>query len=239
MKDLIINDTGNSRFLRSNFSGDFAAMLAALQAGTFPVDFAGFNAAGLSQQGTSLSKNNIMPDALAAEIGLTGEDPTVADALSKMNTICVNARSGKVLLDWMDLSGVSAAVVDLADDPSNYDQLRIFGRLLAGSPIDTSQPTIYIYTGNDATGVQVSQVYASYSVHTSESQSGASLAFREVNGISHFQNYKRRISGNVSVDYYVDFTAKTAPVASCSQFYITAGGYTVGQGYLQIVGVNY
>lgn len=71
MQDAIINETGNSRYLRS-IAGflqayptyeDFAA---ALIAGTLPIDLAGINVDGFAQLGTDLNKANLLTDATAA-----------------------------------------------------------------------------------------------------------------------------------------------------------------------------
>ena len=45
--------------------------VAALVAGTLPIDLNGVNAAGWTQQGTALNKANLLTDATAAKFGLT------------------------------------------------------------------------------------------------------------------------------------------------------------------------
>jgi len=85
MKDLVPKGTGNSRFLRSvsNFLSlypDYEAFVAALVDGTLPIDLAGINANGVTQVGTPLTKANLLTDATATALGLSG-DPTVNDAL--------------------------------------------------------------------------------------------------------------------------------------------------------------
>ena len=82
MQDFVPNGTGNSRYLKS--ISDFLAqyptyedMVAALVAGTLPVDFNGVNSAGYTQLGTALSKANLLTDATAADIAaLEGTTPT-------------------------------------------------------------------------------------------------------------------------------------------------------------------
>ena len=71
MQDGIIAETGNSRYLRS-IAGflqaypTYEAFAAALIAGTLPIDWNGkFPAVG-AQQGTELSKANLLTDASAA-----------------------------------------------------------------------------------------------------------------------------------------------------------------------------
>lgn len=85
MKDLVPKGTGNSRFLRSvsNFLSlypDYEAFVAALVDGTLPIDLAGINTNGVTQVGTPLTKSNLLTDATATALGLSG-DPTVNDAL--------------------------------------------------------------------------------------------------------------------------------------------------------------
>lgn len=85
MKDLVPKGTGNSRFLRSvsNFLSlypDYEAFVTALVDGTLPIDLAGINTEGVTQVGTPLTKANLLTDATATALGLSG-DPTVNDAL--------------------------------------------------------------------------------------------------------------------------------------------------------------
>lgn len=71
MQDGIIAETGNSRYLRS-IAGflqaypTYEAFAAALIAGTLPIDWNGKNPGGWAQQGTELSKANLLTDATAA-----------------------------------------------------------------------------------------------------------------------------------------------------------------------------
>lgn len=66
MKDLVPKGTGNSRLLRSSIPADitFAEMVTMLRNGTFPVDFAGLNSAGVAVVGSAYSKANVLPDDL-------------------------------------------------------------------------------------------------------------------------------------------------------------------------------
>lgn len=89
MTEFVPKGTGNSRYLKSvsNFLTQYptyADFAAALIAGTLPVDFNGINAAGVIQEGTQLSKANLLSDETAEALGLTGEDPTVNDALASL-----------------------------------------------------------------------------------------------------------------------------------------------------------
>lgn len=87
MKDMVPLGTGNSRYLKSSISADttLAQLIALLRAGTLPVDLNGINAAGISQQGTPLTKATLLSDATASALGLSG-DPTVNDALAAAAT---------------------------------------------------------------------------------------------------------------------------------------------------------
>ena len=86
MKDGIIKANGNSRYLKSvaNFLTlypDYEAFAAALVEGTLPIDLNGLNDAGWEQKPTYLNKANLLDDATAEKLGLTG-DPTVNQALA-------------------------------------------------------------------------------------------------------------------------------------------------------------
>lgn len=80
MKDGIIAETGNSRYLRS-IAGflqaypTYEAFAAALVAGTLPIDWNGKNPDGWAQAGTELNKANLLTDATAALADL-GPDAT-------------------------------------------------------------------------------------------------------------------------------------------------------------------
>lgn len=86
MKDFVPKGTGNSRFLKSvsNFLSlypSYEDFVAALVAGTLPIDLNGINADGVTQVGTALTKANLLTDATAAALELKQTDPTVNDAL--------------------------------------------------------------------------------------------------------------------------------------------------------------
>lgn len=88
MKDSISKNQGNSRYLKSNLleGTSWDAALALLRAGTFPIDLNGINADGWTQVGTALNKANLLTDATASALDLTGDDPTVNDALEELAT---------------------------------------------------------------------------------------------------------------------------------------------------------
>lgn len=74
MQDLVPIGTGNSRYLKSvsNFKTLYPTyddFVAALVAGTLPVDFNGINMSGIAQMGTALNKATLLTDAVAAMYG--------------------------------------------------------------------------------------------------------------------------------------------------------------------------
>ena len=71
MKDSVILGSGNSRYLKSvdNFKTLYPTyddFVAALVAGTLPIDLNGINTAGFQQIGDGLSKNTLLKDSVAA-----------------------------------------------------------------------------------------------------------------------------------------------------------------------------
>lgn len=95
MKDLIKKGTGNSRLLKTSLAEgtSWEAALAMLRAGTFPIDLAGINADGVTEEGTPLNKANILPDTLVALMGLTQDNPTIKDALTALQNLAKNANT--------------------------------------------------------------------------------------------------------------------------------------------------
>lgn len=75
MKDTIIKGTGDSRYLKSAIPADITheQLVALLRDGTFPVDLAGVNPAGMQQVGDALNKATFLKDATAALYGLGAE----------------------------------------------------------------------------------------------------------------------------------------------------------------------
>lgn len=84
MKDFVSKGQGDSRYLKSNLleGTSWDAALALLRAGTFPIDLNGVNPDGYTQLGTALNKANLLTDETASALDLTGDDPTVNDALA-------------------------------------------------------------------------------------------------------------------------------------------------------------
>lgn len=83
MKDLVTKGGGNSRLLKSSIASNttHAQLIEMLRNGTFPVDFAGLNAAGILQAGTPVNKATLLTDETGSAIGLEENDRTVNNAL--------------------------------------------------------------------------------------------------------------------------------------------------------------
>ena len=86
MKDTIIKGDGTSRKLKAPASmpESFGAWREQLLAGTATVDLA-LNEDGCEVVGTPISKANLLADAVKSALGLTGEDPTVSEALGALS----------------------------------------------------------------------------------------------------------------------------------------------------------
>lgn len=92
MKDLVPKGTGNSRFLRSSIPENITheELVALLRAGTFPVDFAGLNSAGVAVVGSAYNKANVLPDDACTTLGIpTESEPkdafiALSESLSKL-----------------------------------------------------------------------------------------------------------------------------------------------------------
>lgn len=91
MQDGIIAGNGNSRYLKTvsaalSLYPTYQDFMAALIAGTFPIDLNGINKAGWTQQGTALNKANLLADNTATSIGLDGS-ATVNTAVAKLKSL--------------------------------------------------------------------------------------------------------------------------------------------------------
>lgn len=108
MKDAIALGTGNSRYLKSvsgfmSLYPTYESFVAALVAGTLPIDLNGINPDGWSQLGTALDKAHLLTDATAALMDL-GAEATVNDALA---TLAQKAAAAEQLITY--------GTTDLAD----------------------------------------------------------------------------------------------------------------------------
>lgn len=97
MKDSAILGTGNSRYLKSvaNFKTLYPTyddFVAALVAGTLPVDLNGINPAGFQQVGDGLGKATLLKDTTAALYGLDAS-AVPDDVLALLKTLVGNAQA--------------------------------------------------------------------------------------------------------------------------------------------------
>lgn len=106
MQDGIIAGNGNSRYLKTvaaalSLYPKYEDFIAALIAGTFPIDLNGINASGWVQQGTPLNKANLFSDTTASSLGLSAAN-SPNDALAKIKTLIdsVNTNAnGRAIID--------------------------------------------------------------------------------------------------------------------------------------------
>lgn len=147
MKDTVLLGNGNSRYLKSvsNFLSLYPTyndFVAAIVAGTLPVDFNGVNAAGCAQVGTSLSKANLLTDATATALGLSGNDPTVNDALS--------ALAGRTAADKRAFYAVCSTA---ADTQAKVVTIEGITALTAGVSVRVKFANAQTYNGNPTLNV--------------------------------------------------------------------------------------
>lgn len=90
MQDFVPLGTGNSRYLKSveNFKTlypTYDAFVAALVAGTLPIDFNGINEAGIAQKGTPINGATLLKELTAGlyDLGITAVPDDVFRALSR------------------------------------------------------------------------------------------------------------------------------------------------------------
>lgn len=112
MTDGIIKGTGNSRYLKTvpnalTLYPDWPTALQAMVDGTFPVDFNGINPNGWTTQGTKLSKANLLTDAVANALCLTGEKtPTQAfERLRQLMSTAQNTADSKLSIQTITYTG--------------------------------------------------------------------------------------------------------------------------------------
>jgi len=151
MTDEIILGNGDSRYLKS--VSDFLTryptyedMVAALVAGTLPIDLNGKNSAGIAQAGTPLNKANLLADATATAAGLTSTATpnTVLLNLAKLYPVINNktaitytslATGDKLPL--ADVSAGTAKTVTLANLLSWFTTTNKVARIQTGSYVGT------------------------------------------------------------------------------------------------------
>lgn len=96
MKDLQTKGTGNSRYLKSAIgaAATWEEARALLVNGTFPVDLAGINGAGILQMGDALNKANLLSDETAVALG--GDETMVPNgAFAALNSLIANLQKSK------------------------------------------------------------------------------------------------------------------------------------------------
>lgn len=146
MQEGLIKGTGNSRYLKSSIPAGttWEQALAMLTAGTFPIDLNGINAAGWAVIADALNKANLLPDSVAAALGLAG-NPQVKDALLAVAAVKPYV-TGSYIGDntsnrLIDLGFRPSAVIVFAEAPawtgssSSYSNM---GFMIDGVPTYTS-----------------------------------------------------------------------------------------------------
>ena len=123
MKDGIIAETGNSRYLRS-IAGflqaypTYEAFAAALVAGTLPIDWNGKNPDGWAQAGTELNKANLLTDATAALMDLGAEatpNEMFAAVANKANAAATSAAAANTKAGGLIAYGTSDLTAGTSD----------------------------------------------------------------------------------------------------------------------------
>lgn len=174
MKDMVPKGTGNSRYLKSvaNFMTlypTYADFVAALVAGTLPVDFNGINSAGCDEVGTPLNKASLLTDSTFARLGvdIAGAEPTVSIALGiladkvnepNVSPIVVFKASERTAGEIIELASpvVGKTVLVLFDSVGDFGNLglRLPYPVNAGAEFDVvcmydkdCSGTLRIYTG--------------------------------------------------------------------------------------------
>lgn len=126
MKDTVIKDNGKSRSIKAptDMPATFEEWRTQLLAGTATLDI-GLNAAGCDVVGTAMSKANLLSDTTKSALELSGNDPTVDDALYALSQ-----------------KGSPAEVRVIADIGSTVTMSR-GGKTLTGKVASTGYATLY------------------------------------------------------------------------------------------------
>ena len=180
MQDGIIKGTGNSRYLKSisNFLQQYPTyqdFVAALVAGTLPIDLNGINETGWDQLGTALNKANLLSDETCAALGL----PNTAVPDDAFNTLADTVFHGTIpkytLLNSVVTDGSSQPVISLSGiDVSKRHYItvespNIFNGYLMGltDTDDTRelvrfsvQQTPYTYYSGNSARIEFNQLYS-------------------------------------------------------------------------------
>lgn len=179
MKDLQTKGTGNSRFLKTSLAEGITweQALAMLRAGTFPVDFNGFNTEGIEALGTLMKKSTILTDELATALGLTQDDPTILDVFTKLKELVATAQStansakttanaalpksggtmtGNLLLKGDPTSNLMAATKQYVDSSGTPAELRVTTN--AGVTVKASLSGKTVSATADSSGLAVLKI---------------------------------------------------------------------------------
>lgn len=126
MKDTVIKGNGKSRSIKAptDMPATFEEWRTQLLAGTATLDI-GLNAAGCDVVGTAMSKANLLSDTTKSALELSGNDPTVNDALYALSQ-----------------KGSPAEVRVIADIGSTVTMSR-GGKTLTGKVASTGYATLY------------------------------------------------------------------------------------------------
>lgn len=122
MKDTIIKETGNSRFLRSNVAEDitFAEFIALLRAGQLPIDLAGINEEGIDTLGMPLGKSTLLDDETETVIWGSPGDRKPTEALKAIfETLSAGvSEKAKIVTGTYTGNGAASRTISLGFTPS-------------------------------------------------------------------------------------------------------------------------
>lgn len=209
MQDFIAMGNGNSRFLKSveNFLElypsyeDFAA---ALIAGTFPVDFNGYNPEGVAQYGTDLLKANLLADATAAAVNsAAGTKPnTPNEAFEALAKGISNLFSNSIVVSTYIGTGTTSQKIALPFTPRAVFVCDMFGRtwFLSGTGTITSMAAF----GGLAVTDNPNMAYYAYTSGPGSSTVSPKTNVEIVdNGFNVYYSSSTNQNANVSSDYLV------------------------------------
>lgn len=121
MKDTIIKETGNSRFLRSNVAEDitYAEFIALLRAGQLPIDLAGINEEGIETLGMPLGKNTLLDDETERAIWGSPGDRKPTEALKTIyETLSAGvSEKAKIVTGTYTGNGAASRTISLGFTP--------------------------------------------------------------------------------------------------------------------------
>lgn len=122
MIDSIIAGTGDSRYLRSSIPAGttWDDALAMLQAGTFPIDLAGVNAAGFTTLGTPLNSANLLKSAVITALGLSS-DATPSDAWEAILALIADKVDEEEAADAAPVQSVAGKTGDVTLDAGDVE----------------------------------------------------------------------------------------------------------------------